>query len=356
VVVVDDEGRIVLLNEQTTKLLGYESEELVGEKVEILIPDDLRTRHRSDREEYVGKPTVRPMGAGHELSARRKDGSFVPVDISLSPVETDDGMLVLALMRDASERRSVEEMLRSALDRERHAADDLRKLDEAKSAFLSAVSHELRTPLTAILGFAELLQDEDIRESDMMGDLVDRLHGSANRLALLLSDLVDVDRLERGILEPHRRRSLLRDLVDRALVPVDGARHDIELRIDNAFVTVDPAQAERIVENLVSNAIKYTPAGSRIEVVATTRLDGGVSITVMDDGPGIAKELQRSIFEPFVRGQTGTFTPGTGLGLALVDRFAKLHDGRAWVEDRDGGGAAFHVELPGVGAEQHAVA
>jgi PAS domain S-box-containing protein len=356
VVVVDADGRIVLMNAQTSSLLGYRTEELVGRSVEVVIPEDLRDRHRSDRERYTAKPEVRPMGAGQELSARRKDGSLVPVDVSLSPVETDEGMLVFALMRDASHRRSVEETLRSALEKERRAADDLRKLDEAKSAFLSAVSHELRTPLTAILGFAELMQDSDIRESDMMGDLVDRLYGSATRLGGLLSDLVDVDRLERGILEPHRRRTLLRDLVDRALVPVDDARHDIDLRVDDAYVNVDPAQTERIIENLVSNAVKYSPPGSHIEVVAHASLNGDLSIAVIDDGPGISDELHQSIFEPFVRGDTGTFTPGTGVGLALVDRFAKLHGGRAWVEEREGGGAVFRVELPGEAAEHPAVA
>jgi protein-histidine pros-kinase len=353
VVVVDADGRIVLMNDQTSNLLGYRMDELLGRSVDVLIPDHLREAHRADREHYIATPEVRPMGAGQELSARRKDGTLLPVDVSLSPVETDEGMLVFALLRDASQRRGVEDTLRSALDKERRAADDLRKLDEAKSAFLSAVSHELRTPLTAILGFAELMQDVDIRNSEMMGDLVDRLQGSATRLASLLSDLVDVDRLERGILEPHRRRSLLRDLVDRALVPVDGARHDIDLHIDNAFVNVDLAQTERIIENLVSNAVKYTPPGSHIEVVARAGTDGALSISVIDNGPGLPDELKASVFEPFVRGDTGTFTPGTGLGLALVDRFAKLHGGRAWAEDREGGGAVFRVELPGEGTSAH---
>jgi PAS domain S-box-containing protein len=351
VVVVDARGRIVLMNDQTTKMLGYESGELLGASVDVLLPDDLRDEHERHRHRYVDSPTVRPMGIGQELSARRKDGSLVPVDVSLSPVETDEGMLVFALMRDASERRREEEALRSALDKERKAANDLRQLDEAKSAFLSAVSHELRTPLTAILGFADLLQDPSIRGSEAtMSDVVERLQFSAVRLGDLLTDLLDIDRLERGILEPHRRTSVLRDLVDRALGPVDVGSHPIDVHIDDAVVAVDPAQAERIIENLVSNAVKYTPAGTRIDVYAKTRTDGGVSITVTDHGPGIADDMKMAIFGPFVRGETGSFIPGTGLGLALVDRFAKLHGGRVWVEDREGGGAMFRVELPGPAA------
>jgi signal transduction histidine kinase len=296
------------------------------------------------------------MGIGRELSARRRDGSLVPVEISLSPVDSDGGKLVFALVRDVSERRREQDALRSALEKERRAANDLRKLDDAKSAFLSAVSHELRTPLTAILGFAELMQDESIRRSATMDDLVERLQFSANRLSDLLGDLMDIDRLQRGVLEPHRRSSLLRDLVERALGPVDVGRHTIEVEVDDALVVVDPAQVERIVENLISNAVKYTPAGTTIKLEARARDDDGVTIVVNDGGPGIPDEMKLAVFEPFVRGDTGSFTPGTGLGLALIERFAKLHGGRAWVEDAPCGGASFHVELPGESASRTAVA
>ena len=112
-------------------------------------------------------------------------------------------------------------------------------------------------------------------------------------------------------------------------------------------MNVDPAQAERIIENLVSNAVKYAQAGTSVDVVAHAMSDGGLSVAVADRGAGIPEDMRVSIFEPFVRGETGSFTPGTGIGLALVDRFAKLHGGRAWVEDREGGGAVFHVDLPG---------
>lgn len=347
VVVVDANGDVVLMNEQTTKLLGYDAEELIGRSVDVLVPEGLAAAHRAERARYVEAPSVRPMGNGRGLSARRKDGSLVPVDISLSPVETEEGMLVFALLRDASERRREEETLRSALEKERRAAADLRRLDEAKAAFLSAVSHELRTPLTAILGFVELLQDESIRSSEeTMTDLVRRLQFSAVRLGDLLTDLIDVDRLERGIIRPHRRRSLLRDIVGRAIAPLDTAGHPIEVSVDDRLVDVDPAQTERIVENLVTNAVKYSARGKTVWLTASVQ-DDEVRIVVGDEGPGVPGDMRASIFEPFVRGDTGSFTPGTGLGLALVDRFARLHGGRAWVEDRPGGGSEFHVVLPG---------
>jgi PAS domain S-box-containing protein len=357
VVVADAHGTIVVTNAQTSKLLGYSSAELIGRQVELLLPFELRAEHRNHRETYTASPSARPMGAGSELSARHKDGSLVPVDISLAPVDTGSATLVIALLRDASERRRSEDALRLALQREQAATEDLRRLDEAKTTFLSAVSHELRTPLTAILGFAELLQDEDFRRSEELAvDLVDRLQYSATRLAELLGDLLDLDRLERGILEPLRRPCVLRDMVERALGTVHTHNHPLTVEVDDEIVCVDPAQTERIIENLVTNAVKYTPRGASIVVQARALEDGGVDIVVTDEGPGIPEDMLEMIFKPFARGDVGSFTPGTGIGLALVDRFAQLHGGRAWASNRDGGGATFRVHLPGPATPAEAVA
>lgn len=348
VIVVDPTGKIVLSNKQTENILGYERDELLGRRLEMLLPDDLRAVHMEHRELYNAQPEGRPMGADRELYAQRKDGTRVAVDISLSPVETDGGFLVFALLRDASERRRVEDALRTTLDREREAAEDLRKLDRAKNAFLSAVSHELRTPLTAILGFAELLEEPNVRNSEeMTTDLVGRVRFSATRLNDLLGDLLDLDRLHRGIVEPRRRATSLRGLVVRALAGMELGPHPLSLHVDDAIVQIDPAQAERIVENLISNAVRYTPAGTNVYLRIAATADGGMDLVVSDEGSGVPKELWSTIFEPFVRGDTGTFTQGTGIGLALVDRFARLHGGSAEVGERAGGGACFRVVLPG---------
>jgi two-component system sensor histidine kinase KdpD len=182
----------------------------------------------------------------------------------------------------------------------------------------------------------------------MTVDLVDRLQSSATRLAELLTDLLDIDRLNRGILEPRRRATSLHNLIERALMTLDVAGHPLQLDVENAVVLVDPAQTERIIENLVSNAVKYTPAGTPITLRAAVTEGAGVNIVVEDEGPGISEEIRKAIFEPFVRAtMDGTFTQGTGIGLALVDRFARLHGGRAWVTERPGGGASFHVLLRG---------
>jgi protein-histidine pros-kinase len=337
------------VNEETSNLLGYDRAELLGRNVDVLLPDAMREAHAQHRLAYNAAPSRRAMAVGEELSARHKDGTLIPVDVSLSPVETDTGFVVLALIRDMSERRKVEEALRTALDREMDATEHLRKLNEAKNAFLSAVSHELRTPLTAILGFAELLQEESVRESpEMTSDLIDRVFASANRLGDLLGDILDIDRLSRGVLEPRRRPSSLYRLIDHALEAIDTSTHQLILDVKEATVSVDPAQVERIIENLVTNAIKYTPGETSITLRARGTSDEGLMLIVSDDGPGIPADLRSSIFDPFVRGDNGNvYSQGTGIGLALVDRFAQLHSGRAWVEESGSGGAAFHVHLAG---------
>lgn len=349
VVIVDPGGAIVQVNDETSNLLGYERDELLGKSVDQLVPEAFRDAHTRLRDRYAAGPDRRPMGAGRNLSARHKDGSMIPVEISLSPVETDAGFLVFALVRDASERRRTEDALRTALEREQEASENLRRLNEAKNAFLSAVSHELRTPLTAILGFAELLQDESVRTSDEMeADLLERLMMSATKLSDLLGDILDIDRLSRGVIEPHRRASSLFRLVDHSLESIDRSSHPVALDIEDATVEVDPAQTERIVENLVANALKYTPAGTPINVRARASEDGGVLIVVEDQGPGVPEDLRDTIFDPFVRGASDeVYSQGTGIGLALVSRFAALHGGRAWVDESPEGGAAFHVYLAG---------
>ncbi len=345
-VVSDQDGTIILVNDEVTNLLGYERDELLGRPVEILLPNDLSTDHGEHRRRYQQRPRRRPMGAGQELSARTRGGDLVPVDVSLSPVETEEGVVVFASIRDATERRRSEATLRTALAREQEATVHLRTLDAAKNAFLSAVSHELRTPLTTILGFTELLQSDGLDEATK-SDLLSRVDANAQRLQRLLGDLLDIDRLQRGIVEPRRQRVNLADLVDRALASMRLRDHPLTVEVDHAAVWIDPAQAERIVENLVSNAVKYTPPHTPITLVASAPIGGGATFVVSDEGSGIPDGQKESIFEPFVRGGDDTFTQGTGIGLALVERFARLHGGRAWVEDRPTGGASFHVQLPG---------
>lgn len=264
--------------------------------------------------------------------------------------------ILRGLMVDITERKSAERALRAserkysdAFKREREAAQRLRMLDEMKNTFLEAVSHDLRTPLTSILGSALTLERTklDLPTEDAL-DMVGRIAANARKLERLLSDLLDLDRLQRGIVSPNRRPTDLEDFVMRAVSDMDTKGRRIELDIQPGSVQIDQAKTERILENLLSNSLRHTPNDAKIWVRALLQ-DEGVLFIVEDDGPGVPAELHEAIFEPFRQapGSSSVHAPGVGIGLSLVRRFAELHGGNAWAEEREGGGASFHVFLPG---------
>ncbi|MGH2676007.1 MAG: ATP-binding protein, partial [Actinomycetota bacterium] len=280
----------------------------------------------------------------------RRDGSSFPVEYTSTPIR-DEGRLVGAVVTfgDITARKHAEDTLRSAYDRERQAAEQLRQVDEMKNAFLSAVSHELRTPLSAVMGYAlTLKQDELNLPPEERRELLDRLATSAQKLQRLLGDLLDVDRMERGILEPQRHPVDLEALADQVVEETDVRGRIVELDVEGLVAEIDGPKVERILENLLVNAAKHTPPATVVRV-GIHRQDGGIMIAVEDEGAGVPDDLKETVFRPFERGpRAPTHAPGTGIGLSLVARFAELHGGRAWVEDREGGGASFRVFLPAV--------
>jgi signal transduction histidine kinase len=246
-----------------------------------------------------------------------------------------------------------EQELKDGLRRELEAADRLRAADDMKDTFLRAVSHDLRTPLTAMLGVAVTLERTRLnlpREQAL--DLIAMLVEKTRKLERLLKDLLDLNRLEEGVLEPNRSLTDVRELVHRVVTEVDqlaGWPIDIEAEPIQAFI--DGPKVERIVENLLLNTTRHTPPGTRVWVKALAR-GSDLELIVEDAGPGVPAELAGTIFEAFRRGggsaPTMAHARGVGIGLSLVARFAALHGGHAWVDERWGGGAAFHVLLPDV--------
>jgi PAS domain S-box-containing protein len=349
VVVIGNDGMVRYVSPSVDRILGHQPADLIGNNAfELIHPDDAQ----GTLEEIA-----RVMAGGSGLDSyrariRAADSSFRMMEgNSMNLLEDPSVQGILFHMRDVTERDRAEREVRLALEAEREAADRLRALDELKGSFLTAVSHELRTPLAAVLGSALTLENLEwqLRPEDR-GQLTHAVVTGAKKLNRLLTDLLDLDRLGRGIIEPVRGETDVAALVRRCIEENSAAlaNHDIQLDLDAVTASVDSSKVERIVENLLTNAARHTPAGSAVRVELRGTTDGGVSIVVADEGDGVPEEYKATVFEPFQRaGHNLSHAPGLGIGLSIVAKFAELHGGRAWVEDRPGGGASFRVVLPG---------
>jgi len=223
---------------------------------------------------------------------------------------------------------------------------DRKRIDELRDSILSTVSHELRTPLTAILGFSVTLEEKgDQLDEETRSAMVTSLAQQSRKLDRLLSDLLDIDRLRRGFVPPNFHETDVGLLVEHVATAFSPGSHSIQVHADHVQAEVDAPKVERIVDNLIANAVNHTPAGTEISVRVEAR-DGSVLITADDNGPGVAETDRDAIFDLFTRGAGAEHVPGTGIGLSLVSQFAMLHGGRAWVEETPGGGASFRVLLP----------
>jgi len=342
--VADRSGVITLVNAQLEELLGYARSELVGENVDVLVPDRFRDRHAGHRASYWGDPRVRPMGAGIELFARRKDGTEVPVEISLSPVQTHEGQLVTAAIRDTTDRRRVQRDMEDA-------RAEAERANLAKSDFLSRMSHELRTPLTAIIGFAELLKLDDLDEEQ--GESVEEILKGGHHLLELINEVLDISRIETGDANMSLEavhlgsaladaRSLIRPLADEAGITLDidpSTPNDIHVRADNQ-------RLKQVLINVLSNAVKYNRPGGSVVVEVERTAGGRVVVTVTDTGRGMSQEQLSGLFSPFDRlGAEHGEIEGTGLGMALSRRLLELFGGTIGAESEPGAGTVIRIEL-----------
>ena len=312
--------------------------------------------HPDDREAVVREYLAFLEGPGQwsrEYRFVTREGRLVWVRDEATILRDEHGRpaFVQGVWFDITERKLAEEALQESERREREAAERLRALDEMKNTFLAAVSHELRSPLTSILGLSLTLERQHELDEEDREDLLARLATNARKLDRLLKDLLDIDRLNRGIVAPQYRTIDVGALARRTVESLEAlAGRAVDVDAPSVVISVDPAKVERIVENLLMNAARHTRDDRRIWLSVAPH-DGGAMIAVEDDGAGVLADLRDAIFEPFRQGPTiSSHSPGTGIGLSLVSRFAALHGGRAWVEERPGGGASFRVFLPGVPA------
>jgi two-component system, sensor histidine kinase len=353
-VVINQHGIVVQINSQTEDLFGYTRDELIGQKIEILVPERHRPSHYNHRERFAEQPRTRRMGAGLELYGRRRDGSEFPVEISLSPVEDGDQVLVAAAIRDATDRKRVEGELvaaRASAEQAREAAD---RASQAKSRFLATASHDLRQPLQTLA-----LLNGTLRRTVTDEDAADALaqqEEAIGTMTRLVNALLDISKLESGAVKPEPADFAVADVFDElrrefaSTAAAKGLRIEVEAHPVCAYS--DPSLIEQVLRNLVANAIKYTRQG-RVRMSCLALPDSTVRIEVLDTGIGIPADQLACIYDEFyqIGMEANSSRTGYGLGLSIVKRIVELLDLKLEVRSQVGEGSSFSFLLPSARGE-----
>lgn len=347
-VVVDQGGTIQLVNSQTEKMFGYDRLELIGQPIEFLTPKRFRKRHVKHREGYYVEHPVRPMGMGLELYGLRRNGTEFPVEISLSPLETESGLLVSAAIRDVTQRKRMEEDVQKLNEDLKQRAAQLEAANRELEAFSYSVSHDLRAPLRSIDGFSHvLLEDYSEQLPDEGKGYLERVRAAAQRMAILIDDLLNLSRLTRTALQPKFiNLSQMVEEIAQSLQESQPNRQVSFLITPDLMVEGDPRLLHVVLENLLSNAWKFTSRqaepviefGQKAHVKERT-------FYVRDNGVGFDMAYADKLFGVFQRLHSISEFPGTGVGLATVQRIIAIHGGRIWAESAEGKGAAFYFTL-----------
>ena len=355
--VVNAAGDIVRINRQVEELFGYQRQELIGQRVEVLMPERFRAGHPALRERFFRNSIPRDMEAGLELFAVRKDGSEFPVKVGLSPIESAEGLAVICGVLDITDQKRTLDAIQQA----REAAE---AASRAKSSFLANMSHEIRTPMNGIIGMTQLLAHTDLRSHQR--DYLATVEESAHNLLRLLNDILDFSKIEAGKLELESRDFCLSECIARAahMQQLRAREKGLQIACRVApeipdHLCGDSGRLQQVLVNLLSNAVKFTEAGEvflNVNAESITPDKVCLHFSVSDTGIGIPGDKQSRIFRPFEQAEDSTTRRfgGTGLGLTISGQLVEMMQGKIWVESEFGRGSTFHFTVQlGISADQH---
>ncbi|MFN3342689.1 MAG: ATP-binding protein [Flavobacteriales bacterium] len=390
ILVVNDKGKIIMINPCAQRMFGYAEEEIIGQTIEKLIPSRFHSKHVGNREKFTNAPHSRPMGKGLELFAQTKNGREFPVEISLSHFSTSDGQFVMSFVIDITERKRQEAELKSASERLMQTSEALAKLNtelenkvqertkelekankdlndskkevlkalevekelnNLKSRFVTTASHEFRTPLGTILSSASLIaRYEGSEETEKRMKHVERIRSAVGNLTEILNDFLSVEKLEEGIVRNNPVQFDLNDFVlsiieELKTITKKGQQIVFHHNGKTTSVFLDNQLLRNSLINLISNAIKYSDEGKEITVQSTMN-GNSIRIEITDQGIGIPPEDQQHMFGRFFRAKNANNIQGTGLGLNIVRKYIELMEGKIGFSSELGVGTTFFVELP----------
>jgi PAS domain S-box-containing protein len=389
IILTDSKGKIVLVNPAAERMFGYSSKEIIGEQVELLIPQRYQHHHKNLRDGFYKKPSNRVMGQGRDLFARKKDGTDMPVEVSLSHYERDGELFVIAFIIDITKRKEIERnmalqqeqlekvsnemrklnteleakveqrtiILKEALEKLESSQIELsealskeKQLNEIKSRFVSMASHEFRTPLSTVLSSASLLSRYTAADEQEKRDRhINKIKDAVKHLNDILEDFLSLGRLDEGRVQAKLSEFNCADVIYETIDEIKGLlkdRQEIKVNFKGAEVAcTDPKLLKNILINLLTNASKFSDEGSLIQV-EYERVGDNALLSVKDNGIGISDEDKEHLFSTFFRGANVTNIAGTGLGLHIVRRYVDLLHGTVSLQSELNKGTTVTIEIP----------
>jgi len=332
-------GNITFVNSMTEKLFGYDKGELIGEKVEVLLPDRFTGLHPEYRHRFFSNPQIRPMGIGRDLCGKRKNGSEFPIEVGLNSVETSDGITVLAFVSDISERKDAEQKQAELLA-------EVESINRELKDFAHIVSHDLKAPLRGIKSlvswlmsdYADKLDEEGKKQMNMVQSRVDRMHNLID--GVLAYSRVAHQSEERAQVELNE---LVADVIEMLAAP-----ENISITVSEELPTIDfePTRIAQVFQNLLGNAIKYMDKPQGQISVGCVAKYGFWKFSVTDNGPGIEEAHFERIFQMFQTLSARDEFESTGVGLTVIKKIVEMYGGKIWVESEPGQGSTFYFTVP----------